>query len=503
MKKYVFLRSACAATALLVTSHVFAQHLYYNDPGSGDIMALDIKVDATASKTYYETLGWNNSADGGGYTGIQSTPNGPTFIFSIWDPLNAPGQPITAVYQKPGSKTEPFGGEGTGLHYLDTTLGWSVGTPVKMIVRTWPYKGHTYFGMWSFDQGTGVWTHHTTFDFPEAGMNFNSYANSFLENYAGEDLQSTRLAYYYNGWKRTAAGQWYPFTRAVADQDKEFGVSHNRFFLQTGTPAPSVPSPIYVTASGDRPAIPPTQIQNPSATYDATSNSVSMSWQTSSNSGPQFSYTVSLVSASSGAVVASSTDIAPEARTASLPVPQGSAIGQLAAQLTVQNVIDTPTTVPSMPISTPPALSVGTAYTLSSLQSGLVLAVPGNATQAATVLTQEKPNGSAAQQWLLSASKIPGEYTLQATHTYQCMDVQNGNLSSGTPLIQYPCTGGGNESMTLAPNGNGAYVIRFHDSGLCADVTNGSFDAGAVIEQYACTAGKNQTWTFTPVGAAR
>lgn len=503
MKPFAILYTAVTMTAVLATPSVFAQHLYYNDPGSGDIMALDVQVDATAQTTYYETLGWNNGADGGGYTGIQSTPNGPQFIFSIWDPLNAPGQNIKAVYQKPGSKVEPFGGEGTGLHYIDATLGWKVGTPVKMLVRTWPYNGHTYFGMWSFDQGTGKWTHHTTFDFPESGMSFNTYANSFLENYGGLDQQSTRLAYYFNGWKRTTAGQWYPFTRASADEDKEFGVSNNRFFLQTGTPAPSVPSPIYVKARGDKPAISPTQIQNPAAIYDATSNSVSVNWQTSDNAGPQFSYAVALISSANGAVVASTSDIAPDARSASLVVPQGTTVAQLNAQLSVQNVIDMPSAVSTMPITAQSTLNVGTTYTLTSVRSGLVLAVPGNATAAATTLTQEKPDGSAGQQWLLSASTFPGEYTLQAAHTYQCMDVANGYTTSGTPLIQYPCAGGANESMTLTPDSTGAYVIRFHHSGLCADVTGGTVAPGSVIEQYGCTGATNQAWTLKPVGAAK
>ena len=41
------------------------QHLWYNDPGVGDIMSLDVRVVQTAETTYFETLGWNEGGEGG------------------------------------------------------------------------------------------------------------------------------------------------------------------------------------------------------------------------------------------------------------------------------------------------------------------------------------------------------------------------------------------------------------------------------------------------------
>jgi len=488
------LMALCAA---LLAGPALAEHLWYNDPGAGDIMMLDVNVAATAQTTYYETLGWNQGGEAGGYTGIQTSPRGSQIIFSIWDPVAVKGVPIRAVYQKPGALVEPFGGEGTGLHYLDVGTGWKVGTTVKTLVRSWPYNGHTYFALWSYDYGTGKWTHHTTFDFPVANVGFSYGAMSFLENWTGNDPGATRMAYYFNGWKRVNAGSWYPFNRATGDKDGEFGTSDNRYFLKTGpNPVTGFKNPLTVAVSDKSPVLSKTQLTTSSASFDATANSVTVAWQLSDSGAPQFGYSIDIVNAASGARVAGTTDIAPHIRSATVKLPAGSpAPEQLRARLAIRNVIDETVQGADLnlvALSGPPA--TGALYTLRPQSAAQVLAVDQASTAAAAPLTLTGYSGQAAQQWLLDTSSVAGQYVLKAGHSYQCADVTGSSSASGAKVIQYPCTGNPNQRLSLTSLGNNSYTVRFAHSNLCLTGT-------VPVTQASCSGTANQQWQFSATGA--
>lgn len=72
----------------------------------------------------------------------------PLYIFSLSNPTDST-LPIKPVYVNPEGSVSPFGGEGTGLHYLNYDTGWALNTCYRQVVRAWPYKGHTYYGMWT------------------------------------------------------------------------------------------------------------------------------------------------------------------------------------------------------------------------------------------------------------------------------------------------------------------------------------------------------------------
>jgi hypothetical protein len=303
-----------------------------------------VNVTATSETTYYETLGWNQGGDAGGYTGIQSTPNGPTFIFSIWDPVDKNIGPIKSLYQKPGSKTEAFGNEGTGLHYIDTTTRWQINNPVTMLVRSWSVGGHTHFGMWSLDQAKQIWTHHTTFDFPKPNMYFEYGANSFLENYGNSKLSTKRQAFYYNGWKRSS-GNWFAFTQANGDSANQFGVSDNKYFLQTGVPTATTENPLQASTKGNKPSVSRSVVNGFVATYRPSKNSVDLQWDIDDKNGPQFSYTAELVEKQTRRKIAQDTKVSPQARSVSLLVPNGFQPSSVQVNLVVTNIIDLITSV--------------------------------------------------------------------------------------------------------------------------------------------------------------
>ena len=64
-------------------------------------MQIMVNVSNTAPTTYYETLGWNQGENAGGYTGIQTAQDmTPYYIFSLWNPTTT-GESIQPVYVNP------------------------------------------------------------------------------------------------------------------------------------------------------------------------------------------------------------------------------------------------------------------------------------------------------------------------------------------------------------------------------------------------------------------
>lgn len=104
----------CLCILALTQNSAISSYLNIDDYDKyGDILIRTVRAPISSKTTYYCTLMFNAGAEGGGYTGIQDSPdNGRTFyyIFSLWDPSNK--EKITAPYVYPGTKVENFGGEG-------------------------------------------------------------------------------------------------------------------------------------------------------------------------------------------------------------------------------------------------------------------------------------------------------------------------------------------------------------------------------------------------------
>ena len=138
-----------AFSLLLTASMVIGQnsapssHFIFDDRFDGDIVINEVRVPKSgeAMYTYYEALGWRGGA--AGYAGIQVHPRGHNYIFSIWDHKKHTG-PIRAVHRGPGTLTEKFGGEGTGLKSWNFELGWEPDTWYTLVSRSW-------------DEAAGAW----------------------------------------------------------------------------------------------------------------------------------------------------------------------------------------------------------------------------------------------------------------------------------------------------------------------------------------------------------
>ena len=189
-----------------------SSHMVFDDNFPGDIIINEVRVpkDGHAMYTYYEALGWRGK--GAGYAGIQVHPRAHNFIFSIWDHKEHKA-PIKALHRGPGTETQKFGGEGTGLKSWNFKLGWKTGVWYTLVSRCWPDGENTNFGFWSRAGDTKKWTHLVTMSVAAKDAKFEGRTDAFIEDWlnTGKNARTTHLR---GGWKRTVNGRWHAFKSA-------------------------------------------------------------------------------------------------------------------------------------------------------------------------------------------------------------------------------------------------------------------------------------------------
>lgn len=292
-------------TAALAQNSAVSSYLDYDEYlNGGEILVRTIRAPISSKTTYYCTFQFNAGQEGGGYAGIQDSPdNGQTFyyIFSLWDPSNH--QQIKAKYVGPGTKVENFGGEGTGLKSWNGQLGWTIGQWYTLVLRRYDENGHTLYGYWVMDVRTSKWTHLVTMDYPVPNVYFNGGVSSFLEDWT-DSGQNVRRFEIKDGFKRTKDGNWYsmnPLRYSINQGDiqpgkrsynyrnaYDAGVSNGAIYYQTGGNTKPTCSP------GSRFSISTqSQPQNPTISFTISQASTSgISWQVPDSTTPQFKYTI-------------------------------------------------------------------------------------------------------------------------------------------------------------------------------------------------------------------
>ena len=339
-----------------------APYFWYSDGGSVsapiDMVILRTRATLTTPATYFETLGWNQGATGGGYTGIQDSGTaGKNFIFSLWDPTVAQSKTTTAVYAAPGGQVSRFGGEGTGLHYLNYAAGWNLNQWYRFVVRRWDYQGDTYFGLWTFDETASVWTQHVTMDYPSANVSFDCCTNSFVEDWSGGGGANVRRAEFQDGWVRHGAAGWAglragnfvapagttqgngPYLNAL-----DGGLIQNGWYMQSGrdtVTSMASGSALSLPVSGNAPAVVTGATVITAAHYDSVGHSLTVNWAADPAKAPQFSYSIQVFGSAdySGSPLASAGDVSPHTRSASMTVPAAPG-GFYYVQLNVTDIFD-------------------------------------------------------------------------------------------------------------------------------------------------------------------
>ncbi|WP_175439315.1 RICIN domain-containing protein [Streptomyces vilmorinianum] len=96
-----------------------------------------------------------------------------------------------------------------------------------------------------------------------------------------------------------------------------------------------------------------------------------------------------------------------------------------------------------------------------------------------------------------------GWYEVVARHSDKCLDVAWASPADGANVIQWGCSGQGNQQWRLIPQGDGMYQIVARHSRKCLDVEQAGVHSGANVIQWGCWGGTNQLWSFrTPDGRA-
>jgi hypothetical protein len=341
----------------------------------GDILINELRVpkNGEAMYTFYEALGWGGKASG--YAGIQAHPRGHNYIFSIWDHKEHMA-PIRAAYHGAGTRSERFGGEGTGLKSWNFELGWDTDVWYTLVARCWPVADHTFYGYWVRSGKTQVWTHLVTMDVATKDAYFRGSNDSFLEDWleTGQNLRTTHLR---KGWKRKVAGAWHAFASArysVNPWDLEPGkrsfnfagnwnggvardASGEFYFMTAGgqdtKPSTTNPSTHRISRTETAPDYAPIRILTGTVS-PAAPGSVKASWTIDAKALPQFSYAITAhdSAAAQGAPLVSIQANSPEARSALSTAPAGTTLHW---QLHCQDILGNTATFFLQPTESPPS----------------------------------------------------------------------------------------------------------------------------------------------------
>ncbi|MEM7011002.1 MAG: DUF3472 domain-containing protein [Verrucomicrobiota bacterium] len=341
-----------------------SSHMVFDDDFAGDIIINEVRVpkDGEALYTYYETLGWRGK--GAGYAGIQAHPKAHNFIFSIWDHKEHTA-PIRAVHRGPGTLTEKFGGEGTGLKSWNFELGWETDTWYTLVSRCWLVGDHTFYAFWSRDGKTGEWTHLVTMDVAAREAWFLGRTDAFIEDWleTGVNARTTHLR---GGWKRKLSGEWHPFLSgrySVNSWDLDPGKRSFNFrknwdggvakdengegfyYMIAGgkntKPTTENPSQHSIERKEKAPNYQPMKIKSAKAQLEEDGKIV-VTWENDSATLPQFSYRVVAHDHPDGEgdPVALVGDAVPHARSAKLTLPAAADPTNFVISLTHRDILD-------------------------------------------------------------------------------------------------------------------------------------------------------------------
>ncbi|RQS23543.1 RICIN domain-containing protein [Burkholderia sp. Bp8998] len=124
-------------------------------------------------------------------------------------------------------------------------------------------------------------------------------------------------------------------------------------------------------------------------------------------------------------------------------------------------------------------LPVNASTNVVVASSGLCMTISGG------VVVQGACSNQGATGWLLQP--VGSGYHVIAQSTGQCLNVYQGQRTSGTPLIPYACQDSSltNDQWTVTPIG-GKYQLVSVASGMCASVSGGSLASGAQLIQSPC-----------------
>ena len=105
--------------------------------------------------------------------------------------------------------------------------------------------------------------------------------------------------------------------------------------------------------------------------------------------------------------------------------------------------------------------SAQTPFTISSVNSGQVLDLPGFSMSRGTLIQQWPANGGTNQQWTFRAISHPsnGFYEIASVSSGQVLDVPGSSTTPGTKIQQWTANGGTNQQWTFSRGSTGYEIV--------------------------------------------
>jgi hypothetical protein len=138
-------------------------------------------------------------------------------------------------------------------------------------------------------------------------------------------------------------------------------------------------------------------------------------------------------------------------------------------------------------------------HVLTSASDGQAIDVNGASTADGAAIVQWPASGGTNQTWNLRRA-YGNVFSLVSAKSGKCLDVSGGSTSPGGALIQWRCSGAANQLWAFDAVGsytsssNTSYAVRSLSSGLVIDVANNSTTAGTALDQWNSNGGSNQVW---------
>jgi hypothetical protein len=138
-------------------------------------------------------------------------------------------------------------------------------------------------------------------------------------------------------------------------------------------------------------------------------------------------------------------------------------------------------------------------HVLTSAGDSQAADVNGGSTAEGATVIQWPVSGGANQTWTLQRA-YGNVFSLVSAKSGKCLDVSSASTIPGAGLVQWTCSGAADQLWAFDATGsytsasNTSYILRNMNSGLVVDVPNNSTTAGTVLDQWSSNGGANQIW---------
>jgi hypothetical protein len=141
-------------------------------------------------------------------------------------------------------------------------------------------------------------------------------------------------------------------------------------------------------------------------------------------------------------------------------------------------------------------ISDGATYTVSNVNSNLMLAIAGGSTANGTNATQQAADNATDQQWrfILQPS---GYFKIFNVATGKVLGVQNQSTANGASILQWDDNGTLDHEWAVAPDPAGGFTAVNRLTGAYLEIPNASTTAGTVADQWTATGCSCQRWNLT------